>query len=771
MLQPTLNLKIYLDKSTNEIRVTDLTNWTSLGITPGDVFISLQIYTPAGVFYVNPTYNAPMNAPDITGISSTFTQAGLPLIDGELLMGEYKVKARLVVYNVSPIIMANQNFEYEFKTEIQYEKPCIKIEYAIDCFCAKFKSSDVTNYSGTTQVTYLHKIYYPQNLLLTPVSATTLVWSENRLANGTYLTEITTKRNFLFGQNYVVVDTLTGRKDLQVDCGGLCVIKCGFANLWKQYKAACGKDKYEADRLMKLVQKAIALITLMNLTKNCGESEVGNAYLAEIKTLLGDCDCGGGCGDDDDIWVTGACGSISGDDFDPSDIYTYIDNINIALTTLIEGVDADLDALTDIVNGLIGLSWFTGLTVPACLNILVGDTETQKRNKVLAKICQLNDAVFAAPVARNDVSATSVNVAIDNLVTLNDFATSNVVVTITTAPSNGVATVLGDGKTIHYVPGTGFVGTDVVGYTITDTNGGTSTATWTITVNAIPAVSCSTVTANYSASLYPMGAYLEFAIQNLSSIGTNVLTVKNYIIEIRDNTNAILHSYAITGSLISDPEVFTTPDAFAPNWDNVRIQQIITTNSSTGTLCGTVTYETPTPFDLVDISLSWFYGTTIPACIGVTGGDSEITKKNKLMSKVCSISADLVTAQADIIAVAADVAAITFDDYTDISGSCTVFAGITLTTFIAREYKDGTIMVSLFGTYIADIPTGTNIISGLPLSPFVVSVIPIYIINGASSRYQNILQNALGEIKVDGTNLIAIAAGGTLSFSTMYKKQ
>ena len=49
---------------------------------------------------------------------------------------------------------------------------------------------------------------------------------------------------------------------------------------------------------------------------------------------------------------------------------------------------------------------------------------TDKRNKLLAKICTINAAVFTPPVAKNDISTTLVNVAVTNLVTLNDFATS-----------------------------------------------------------------------------------------------------------------------------------------------------------------------------------------------------------------------------------------------------------------------------------------------------------------------------------------------------------
>lgn len=646
MSNPNLNVRFYIDKTIPEIRVVDSTNYTSLGITPSQVYISLELQTPAGLLYINPTYNTPMTAPNLTGSTHTFSYA-LPLVDGELIKGTYSVKAKLFI-NSSP---TTQVYDYEWKQDIDFGCKKISIEHLIDCFCAKFTSIDRTSYVGSTQITYSHVINYPSETNTADVTTVLLSWTDNKLANGTYVSEVTTKREWAYGNNFSVIAQISGRKDIKVKCEDACEIKCAFNSLWQQYKDKCGKDNVKAEALLHKINEATALLALINANSKCGETEKTDTYMTQLKSLLGDCDCGcDGC-DEDDIWVSSVCGSEGG----PGNAFDYVFqscNSLIAVTTATVGstktiniclsentintlISNQFDILIAPILEALDVSWFEGLTTTCLTGFPTGGSESAKRQFILDLLCQLKTAVFAAPVARQDISTTAFNTPISYLVTMNDFFSSNVTVTIISGPANGTCIVLGDGKTLKYTPNTGFSGVDVVTYRITDTNGATSTTTWTITVNPAISVSCSVVAANYSASLYPMGSFLQIAIQNLSSIGTNVYTVKNYLIQIRDASNAILFSYPVTGSLTSDPTIFTTPDPFATNWDNVRIQQTITTNSSTGAACGTVVYETPTPFSLTDITPSWFYGTTPPPCLNFLPSDTEIQKKDKLMNKVC----------------------------------------------------------------------------------------------------------------------------------------
>ena len=98
------------------------------------------------------------------------------------------------------------------------------------------------------------------------------------------------------------------------------------------------------------------------------------------------------------------------------------------------------------------------------------------------------DAVNDAPVAIDDAVST----AEDTLVTINAAANDTDVdnnldpttATVATAPANGIVTNNSDG-TFDYSPNPDFNGSDSFTYTISDTNGLTSTATVNITVGAV----------------------------------------------------------------------------------------------------------------------------------------------------------------------------------------------------------------------------------------------------------------------------------------------
>ncbi|MBB5766024.1 outer membrane autotransporter protein [Xanthomonas arboricola] len=89
----------------------------------------------------------------------------------------------------------------------------------------------------------------------------------------------------------------------------------------------------------------------------------------------------------------------------------------------------------------------------------------------------------AAPVAVADVAATMSDAAVTVAVTAND--TGNIAsIGIATAPTNGTAVV--NGLELVYTPAAGFVGTDVVSYTVTGSGGTSAPVTVTIAVNARP---------------------------------------------------------------------------------------------------------------------------------------------------------------------------------------------------------------------------------------------------------------------------------------------
>lgn len=762
MQKPTLDISVKLVTAVpNNVVITDNTNYTSLGLDSAEVKMTVQIFTPIGLLYSPSYYNTPADEWDLTP-ASPFEYADTTdalqnfLLDnkGCFLEGEYKVTMKWYYGDTE------ETFDYVFETTVNPTLPKIEIKQFADCFCPKFRSTDITSYGSSVEVDYEHIINYPAEADEADINTTLKDYTDYRLANGTYVSEISTTREFSV-DNFILQTLLKGKKSFVVDCDTVCDIKCGINSLFDKYKAACGKDKKEADRLLLLLQKATILYTLIYFNNSCGDNSSSTSYLAQLKAILGDCDCG--CSDcDSDIWVSGACGSSGGSEFDPTEIYDYIDTINLNLTNAINSINQDITNLETLYNTLANLSWFEGL-VTTCFGNFPTGTETEKKQYIIDLLCDLKSASQTPPEAHDDYSTVQENNTVECLVTLNDFSITDVVVTIITNGTNGTATVLGDGKTLSYEPDTDFVGNDTVTYRITDANGNYSEAVWYITVTATPSVSCSTVNANYNADFYTVGDNLQVAINNLSDIGANVLTAESYQIIIRDSSNLILHSYTQAGTLTSAPTIFTSPIPIATNWDNFIIQQSITTESSTGALCGTATFEQD-PYSLTDIGVSWFDGTTPPASFGFDGDDTEADKKQKFMDAV----AENTDAIADLTTV---VNNIEIDASTSISP--TINPALTLSV-TAEDCATGWVWVSAFGSYAADIPINTNILSDLPLGAVLAQPVRVLIGTDASfagARYEDVIFTGLsGELKTDPVNAIAVAAGGFIYFAFSYKK-
>jgi len=98
--------------------------------------------------------------------------------------------------------------------------------------------------------------------------------------------------------------------------------------------------------------------------------------------------------------------------------------------------------------------------------------------------CEMYQQINIAPVAVNDYRVMNQDTTLYIEVINNDNYYPDVTVTIDVAPSNGVATIEPDNKTVKYIPTSGFIGVDDFDYTIDDGDA-TSTATVSITVQEV----------------------------------------------------------------------------------------------------------------------------------------------------------------------------------------------------------------------------------------------------------------------------------------------
>jgi hypothetical protein len=742
MANPTLSVEIVLDKQAGELSFELLTTYSALGANAaGDVKGALYFQGPTGDIYINSNLSDPTDNPDITlGTTTTFSNAVPLTSSNEIIHGTYKVR---FVLDIATGAKAG-TYTYNYEGTVLYTVPKIKLTQTIDCFCAKFTSTDTTDYTESVQVAYEHKILYPaqagEAALITSLKSKT----DDRLANGTYVTEVTTTRQWTYG-SIKVQDELFGRKSIDVDCEGLCEIKCALSNMYQKWEGLVGKNTLEADALFKRLNQADILVALINMNKNCGKVSSASVWMEKLKLITGDCDCGGCECDDDSIWITSICGSSDSgaaktysffqtggllsvgvtepntDEFNVTYGLT-IDVIKTALMLTIDPTVIDLpsdasfdDLMAEIMDLLAtNTSWFAGLTTSGLTGFPTSGTEIQKRQYILDNLGDLIDQVFQPPVARADTSSTPFNTAVSKLVTLNDFFTSDVTVTIVTGPANGTCIVESDGRTLTYTPDTGYDGNDTVTYQIEDQQGNTDTAVWTIIVNPLSGASCAVVVPAYTAEIYSSGTKLAFAISNQTNYGTNIPDQETFIIEIRNAANSILYSYSVDGNSGSAPVTYITPADIGGTWDNVRIQMIAPSHAPNGDSCDTETYETPEPYTLTNITISWFDGTTIPACLGISGSDTEIVKKNKMMSKICAAYTASQTNTSDITTINTTLS--TLNDATDISGDISVASPFVLSLLNALLYNNGKVVIDVWVTYPSTVGRDADIITGLPVN-------------------------------------------------------
>ena len=164
------------------------------------------------------------------------------------------------------------------------------------------------------------------------------------------------------------------------------------------------------------------------------------------------------------------------------------DNCSEELITTSQGPQGEQGiqgvAGTNGTNGVLDWSDFD-LSCWISENIIEADDNNDEiTQSFIDTFCEMYQAINIAPIAVNDYRTMNQDTTLYIEVVNNDKYYPDVTVTIQTAPSNGTATVEGDGKTIKYIPNAGFVGVDDFDYTINDGDS-TSTATVSVTVEAV----------------------------------------------------------------------------------------------------------------------------------------------------------------------------------------------------------------------------------------------------------------------------------------------
>ena len=275
----------------------DTFDYVGAGIPLSHVNGVFKITSPSGiVIYNNTDYSN--SGCDIWNNSSRLNQQDiqLPLAANSYPeLGDYTVVYS--VYDSTLLVYYTQTNTYTYS----YVSPTICIEQDIDCVSPLLTSTDATTYTVDSVVptkVEVHTIYYPADSAgyASPTIGSTLVVSTSTFYNGTQTTVITSGLTYVFSDDLIVIDEITGSQEVLVDCTDTCAIYCCIRTLEQTMldQSTMNRTAYPATAL--LFSQVMGLVGLVTMARTCSKSADISGYLTAIKTLAhckDDCSCTG----------------------------------------------------------------------------------------------------------------------------------------------------------------------------------------------------------------------------------------------------------------------------------------------------------------------------------------------------------------------------------------------------------------------------------------------------------------------------------------------
>ena len=270
----------------------------------------IKIVAPSGTtIYNNVNHGSPDIDPSVSRTSTTTIP--LPLDgNGDVMQGLYSFTYTVRV--VDTTLSTSYDVALTKTVTIAYESPTVDLDMEVDCVTPILSSVDNTAYTQnliTPTITRVHKIYYPANLALSPISGTgaTVSTSTFYVISGQayqYTSTLTSTLSYSLGSGFYISDSVAGNGYLDVLCdNSLCDIYCGLRSQYNRWVAAKGNVPAQADEQRKL-NLMMDLAGLAKIAIDCGKNTQVTEYVNAIKTI-GNFDGGCGCDDGTPTLVTG----------------------------------------------------------------------------------------------------------------------------------------------------------------------------------------------------------------------------------------------------------------------------------------------------------------------------------------------------------------------------------------------------------------------------------------------------------------------------------
>jgi hypothetical protein len=149
IIMVTISFTTAINLNTNQLQVTDTTNYQGQGIPSANVVGILSISNATGVIY-----QGVWNRPDINpSVSPLSTLVNMPTTNGFITPGVYTV-TYTINYGITQYSATN-TYTYTFIV------PAIDITQEVDGYASTFSSTDDTNYGSPVSMTYLQTVTPP----------------------------------------------------------------------------------------------------------------------------------------------------------------------------------------------------------------------------------------------------------------------------------------------------------------------------------------------------------------------------------------------------------------------------------------------------------------------------------------------------------------------------------------------------------------------------------------------------------------------------------
>lgn len=291
----TISATTKFDLSANPKRFLwiDTTDWAGQGIPLANVNGSFKVTAPSGtVIYNNVSYSN--GGCDIHISSSLNSQhvVSLPLtISGLVESGVYTIV--YTVFNSVAVTYYTQTYTFNYT----YVSPVVSITQTADCVSPLFTSTDYTNYAqagATLSLTRIHTLFYPNGSAGegSPVVTSLQTLTTGTFYNGTQTSEIASSMTYTFTDGLIVIDAISGAREIQVDC----VFECNITCCIKSYESQMWAEQYVNQTLYETMRETFSQIMgyvgLVKLSIQCGLNNDITGYLNKIKSLA---HCTDGC--------------------------------------------------------------------------------------------------------------------------------------------------------------------------------------------------------------------------------------------------------------------------------------------------------------------------------------------------------------------------------------------------------------------------------------------------------------------------------------------